>query len=326
MDQTKKISETNIKEVLTKNFLKIMPVFYEMQSTFLSGIYKRYGNLEGANIVIFFAKNLHLEILRKREEDLDYSLALDMFWINHKNIIQPQHKVIQVSKNTGLPKETARRKIIELVKKKHIKKFEKNQLRWEPIDFYKESYLKIIDEEINYLSKFIFEETKILNIDYPYGKIQKEIKNNFSFYWYHYLDVQLRYMKSWQDELGDLELLVIILQCIIQTVNYMAKKKSGTEGGVQYAKIIKNMEYKDANISATSVSEVTGIPRATCIRKLESLVKSQTLKKDLSSKRYHLYLDKNNEEENLVYGKNGIEKTIEIFSNFSSIALRALLR
>ena len=86
------------------------------------------------------------------------------------------------------------------------------------------------------------------------------------------------------------------------------------------------MEYKDANISATSVAEVTGIPRATCIRKLESLVKNQTLNKDLSSKRYHLLLDKNNEEENLVYGKNGIEKTIEIFSNFSSIALRALLR
>ena len=327
MDQEKKISEDYLKDILTKNFLKIMPVFYEMQSTFLSGIYKRYGNLEGANIVIYFAKNLHLEILRRREEDLDFNLSLDKFWLNHKNVQQPQHKVINVSKNTGLPKETTRRKIIELVKKKHIKKIEKNQICWEPIDFYKDSYIKIIDEEINYLSKFIFEETKILNIEVPFNKIQKEIRGNFSFYWYHYLDVQLRYMRNWQDELKDLELLVIILQCIIQTINYMAKKKSNFEqNGLKNFKMNKNMDFKDANISATSVSEVTGIPRATCIRKLESLVKDHALKKDLSSKRYHLFLDKNNEEENLVYGRTGIKKTIEIFSNFSAVVLRALLR
>ena len=46
MDTDKKISEDFLKDILTKNFLKIMPVFYEMQSTFLSGIYKRYGNLD----------------------------------------------------------------------------------------------------------------------------------------------------------------------------------------------------------------------------------------------------------------------------------------
>ena len=33
------------------------------------------------------------------------------------------------------------------------------------------------------------------------------------------------------------------------------------------------------DISATSVSEVTGIPRATCIRKLEWLAKAKFLKK-----------------------------------------------
>ena len=37
-----------------------MPTFYEMQSVFLSGVYKRYGDLEGGNIVIFFARDLTL--------------------------------------------------------------------------------------------------------------------------------------------------------------------------------------------------------------------------------------------------------------------------
>ena len=69
-----------------------MPTFYEMESTFLSGVYKRYGDLEGGNIVIYFARDLHLEILRKRELDLSFDLSLDMFWKNHKNVKQTKKK------------------------------------------------------------------------------------------------------------------------------------------------------------------------------------------------------------------------------------------
>ena len=47
-----------------------------MQSTFLSGIYKRYGDLEGGQIVIYFARNLHLNVMRKREEDLSFDFRL----------------------------------------------------------------------------------------------------------------------------------------------------------------------------------------------------------------------------------------------------------
>ena len=61
-------------------------------------------------------------------------------------------------------------------------------------------------------------------------------------------------------------------------------KKS--ENGYLSQKIHKNMSIKDANISATSVSEVTGIPRATCIRKLDKFVKMKILDKDEQTKRY----------------------------------------
>ena len=89
-----------------------------MQSTFLSGIYKRYGDLEGGHIVIYFARDLHLQILRKREKDLEFDLSLEEFWKNHTNINQTKKKIIIISRFTGLPKETTRRKIISLIKKK----------------------------------------------------------------------------------------------------------------------------------------------------------------------------------------------------------------
>ena len=47
-----------IQKNLTDNFVKLMPTFYEMESSFLSGVYKRYGDLEGGNIVIFFCERL----------------------------------------------------------------------------------------------------------------------------------------------------------------------------------------------------------------------------------------------------------------------------
>ena len=97
MDRNVKLDKTNIEKVLNDNFVKLMPTFYEMQSTFLSGIYKRYGDLEGGNIVIFFARDLHLEILRKRENDLNFNLSLDNFWNNHKDVQQEKKKIIYIS-------------------------------------------------------------------------------------------------------------------------------------------------------------------------------------------------------------------------------------
>ena len=94
MDGFKKIEKKNIEKVLLDNFIDLMPTFYEMESSFLSGIYERYGDLEGGNIIIFFAKDLHLENLRKREIDLNFDLSLDKFWNNHKNLIQKKKKNI----------------------------------------------------------------------------------------------------------------------------------------------------------------------------------------------------------------------------------------
>ena len=322
MDRLKKFEKNNIEKVLRDNFSRLMPTFYEMESSFLSGVYKRYGDLEGGNIVIYFARDLHLEILRKRENDLSFDLSLDMFWNNHKDIRQGKKKIIVVSKETGLPKETTRRKIISLIKKKHLKKEERNRLFWEPASEHKETYLKIIGEQINSLSKFILEQTKLLQSTVPLAKIEREIKKNYSFYWYHYLTVQLQYIKFWQIKLNDLEMLLIGLQTIIQTVNYISRKSENSFS--VNSKTQKSIDFKEANISATSVSEVTGIPRATCIRKLDKFVKMKVLEKDIKSKRYFLKL--NQATLNPMLDGDWLKQKISILSEFSSIIIKGLFR
>ena len=117
-------------------------------------------------------------------------------------------------------------------------------------------------------------------------------------------------------------MLLIGLQTIIQTVNYVNRK---TENGFfANVKIQKNIDFKEANISATSVSEVTGIPRATCIRKLDKFVKMKVLEKDSDSKRYFLKL--NQTTLNPMLEGDWLKQKISILSEFSSIIMRGLNR
>jgi hypothetical protein len=329
MDDFKFLEKKNIEKVLLDNFTDLMVPFYEMESLFLSGIYERYGDLERGNIVIFFARDLHLENLRKREIDLNFDLSLDEFWNNHKNIIQKKKKIITIAKSIGLPRETTRRKILFLIKTKHIKKTEKNTIFWEPDSKSKDSYIKIIGEQINSLSKFIFQLLNFFSLNVPVSKIEKEIKNNYSFYWYHYLNAQLQYIKIWQLQFKDLEMLLIELQTLIQSIRYF--KDLGRSPNLdsfllnKTTKSTASFNFKNTAISATSISEVTGIPRANCIRKLEKYVKMKILEKDPVTKRYNLVPTQIKSSLYSGYSMlDEIKHTINIFSEFSSIVLQSL--
>ena len=329
MDSFKKLEKKNIEKILLDNFIDLMPSFYEMESSFLSDIYKRYGDLERGNIIIFFARDLHLEILRKREVDLNFNLSLDEFWNNHRNVIQKKKKIITIARGTGLPRETTRRKILSLIRAKHIKKTEKNTVFLEPASKFKDSYIKIIEGEINSLSRFIFQQLKFFSLNIPITKIENELKNNYSFYWYHYLNTQLEYIKLWQLRFKDLEMLLIGLQTLIQSIRDL-KNSSKLQNLDSFllnktTKSTSSFDIKNTGISATSISEVTGIPRANCIRKLEKYIKMKIVEKNPVTKRYNLIPVQTRSAPSPANPiLDGIKHTINIFSEFSSILLKSL--
>ena len=90
--------------------------------------------------------------------------------------------------------------------------------------------------------------------------------------------------------------------------------------------IKENVSKKYPDISATSVSEVTGIPRATCIRKLEWLSKAKFVRKDPLSKRYNLINEGDNNDGYLTHPLTNVQGTAGQFAEFSSIVYRAVLR
>jgi len=326
METNKKIDLKEIVKTYKKNYGKIFHEFVTVQSDFLSDIYNRYNkDLDSANIVLYFAKNLHGMTLRERDRDLDLNISFENFWNNHSKINQDSRKIIEIAESTGLPKETARRKVNWLIKNKVLYK-DKKSISWSPPVEQKKSYTSVVDRQILQISKLVKVIAFYLNVNINKEKVNEELRNNFSFFWYHYIKTQLEYLKMWQIELNDLELLLIGLQCVIQTNLTFRNKNISYEDRF----IVKNSNGKlknsieDNSVSATSISEITGVPRATCIRKLEKLNRMKIIKKNQNNKRYSV--DLKNLENNNMNSKKITENTIRMFSEFYLIVLRALDR
>ena len=319
----------NLEEIVKtykNNYSNILHEFISVQSDFLSDIYKRYDkDLDAANIVLYFAKNLHGKTLRERDKDLDFNISFEKFWDNHDKTVQDNRKIIDIADSTGLPKETARRKVNNLIRIKVLQK-NKNYIFWSPPQHDRHSYNSVVDRQINQISKLVQTISVHLNFKISKDKISSELKKHFSFFWYHYLSTQLKYLRMWQKELNDLELILIGMQCIIQT-NLDFKKKNIKYDDHFFSSRSNNIKFKtneNFSVSATSISEVTGVPRATCIRKLEKLNKMKIIKKNSNSKRFQI--DLKNFQSNALNSKKIAHNTIQMFSEFYLIVLKALNR
>ena len=319
-----------IADLLRSQPTNLMSAFYEMQSSFLIGVYKKYLNIETANIISCFARRTHLEILRQREKNLDHDISFDNFWNNYNTIDKPTEKIISLAKLTGLPKETTRRKVVNLIKKNLISANDRKEYYWSIPQKYRDYFSKNINDEIFILSKFVNSFTNYFNIGMNQKKIENEIKSQFSFYWFHFLSGQLKWLKMWQNKIKDIDLLLITLQAVIPTLKYI--KKNPEVKNINLSDLYKivgktdvQYNFSNASISATSISDISGIPRATCIRKLEKLVKLELLIKDSKTKRYFMNQMIAGRTKNIITKEN-ISYTIEIFSTYLSITLNALTR
>ena len=322
MINSKIIEKNQIEKIYKENYSKFHGEFLREESLFLSELHKRYvGDLECANVVLYFAKDLHQNILRQKENDLYYDISLNNFWHNHSIVKQKNYKIVEISKSTGFPKETTRRKIDVLLKKKVLKK-EKNQLYWRPMQNDKDSFNILMNKTIHNLSIVLKKFSNYLNLNLEIDEIEKEIKKNYSFYWSHYLKFHLMYLRNWQVKFKDLELLQILLECFIPVNYYYEKNNINFEDHFVVKK--PKIKIESPLISSSTISNITGISRATCIRKLDKLKKMKILKKDVESKKY--YIDTIHASSSSSKIKSFIEEEINIFCDFYLVLIKALIK
>tara|TARA_B110000285_G_C15056168_1_gene579711 strand:- start:382 stop:1341 length:960 start_codon:yes stop_codon:yes gene_type:complete len=311
-------SKESIERTILENYIEYQHLFVEFQSNFLSGLFSRYQSVENGNLVLYYAKQTHQDILRKKDYDLNFNISFEKFWENHHTTSPPRISIIKIGEDTLLPKESARRKILQLIKQKVLNKKNTN-IGWLPTEQYKQSYSLVVDKEIDGVCKLINYICEKTNCSISKEVLTKEIKEKFSFYWFHYLEVQLKYLRMWSKQLNDLELGLIFLQVAHLFTSKAKEKNLSYKEFFDTPSLLK--EFISASISATSVAEVTGIPRATCVRKLEILVKLKIISQDKISKRYYMIPDA--ASDNLISRKL-TEEVVKLFSNFYFICIRAI--
>ena len=307
-----------IEDKILQNYIEYQYLFAEFQSNFLTGLRSRYQSVENGNLVLYFEKQTHQEILRQKDYDLEFNISYEKFWENHLKINPKRRSLIKIAEDTFLPKETVRRKILQLIKKKVLGKKDKC-IGWLPSEEYKKNYNLFVNEEIESVARQINFICKKLNYFIAKEEITKELKENFSFYRFHYLGAQIKYLNLWTEQFKDSELVLIFLQ----VVNLFASKAK--DKNITHKNLFDNpnlfKEFITASISATSIAEVTKIPRATCVRKLEHLVKLKMVSQDKISKRYYIIPDAT--ADNLI-SQEITDKVVAIFSNLYFICVRAI--
>jgi len=262
-----------------------MPDFFVMQTEYLASLNVIYDDLDAALVGMVITNKLYKNAI-KQSNNLN-NISFNNFY--DKNIYQlpvKAFKIKEISSILNLPRETVRRKKEKLLQDKIIIHDKKNQiysLNTNKID------RKILEIQIYNVSRFLskfsifFSQNKLFVKEVNREQIKKDIDEKFLLYLTKFLDFQIAYFANLKTVM-DIESVFITLLCALNTLNSKGYKNEKPLN-------IKNIFYRmhmlndGIGLNATSISEITKIPRTTVLRKIANLEKIGLIKKD-KFKRY----------------------------------------
>ena len=283
---TKQIFKEDLLAVLYNRYSAIGPIWTNQQMQWANGIYQSFKDHDKFLLIVYLIKNT-LDFYSHNFVKLSYTE-----FYSHDTVLVGKFNIIELSKALGIPKESTRRKFNELEKIGIIKKVEGKTI----IDRSAFPLVKPIKSTIRMarflatFSKLLVEEN-ILSKPFVSEDIEMTLKENYSYVWKIYYEMQVPMLLSWKTVFKDLESWHIWAVCVVaQHLDLSAKKKGQNYIRQNRDEFINEMLNSDDligshGINAMSISDITGIPRATVIRKLGNLVKLKHLKID-SKKHY----------------------------------------
>ena len=263
------IDENKISKIIDRNFSKIAPFFYPFIANWLTRAYGVYGDIDKYLIAIYLV-NRQFIFYRKNGLIINF----DAFFEN-KPLEIDKINISDISKDLKIPKESVRRKIQELEDKAVIKRVKKKIL------IYRTGLSTArVNIAIKELSLLLHEFNKILKEEREVNKVFKveeiisSIKQNYSFCWYQFYKFLFEYTNRWRNQIDDLETLCIGMNVVLNTTQskqFVPTKKNRAS----YFKEIMGSDLRGVN--AMSLSDITGIPRPTVVRKLKWLIDKKFL-------------------------------------------------
>ena len=264
------IDEDVINKIIDENFSKLAPTYYSIMNNWLIQAYGVFHNIDKFIILIYLIDKDFI-FFRKNGIIVDF----DTFFNSSKLEIEKVN-ISDISKDLNIPKESARRKVQELQKKGVIKKIgkkvflDRNLIKSvQPADT-----LNAVSVLLNLFNKILVKE-KITKVYFETDEIAESMKKNFSFAAYQFNKFLFGFTNRWRKELKDLETFCVgqvVLLNSVEVKDFRIKDLS---------RKLHNDKMRGADkigVNAMSISEITGIPRPTVVRKLNYLIQNDYLK------------------------------------------------
>ena len=298
------LDENKIFKIINKNFSKLAPTYYKMLSNWFIRAYGVYGDID-KYIILIYLVNKDFIFFRKNGLIVEFET-----FFKDKTLEIEKINISDISKDLQIPKESVRRKVEELEKKGVIKKIKKkiyiNMNAFSP-DRVNQG-IKEVSTLLHEFNKLLKKENEI-NKTFEVEEIITSIKKNYSFCWYQFYKFLFVFTNRWRKSVGDLETFCVGMVVMLNHV----ERQSFRVKDLNMKQFQNSLpEIDDRGVNAMSISEITGIPRPTVVRKLKHLIDNNFLSIDEKK-----LLEINITGKALKISKDQQDKNILSISNFA---------
>ncbi len=292
IDFSKVLSDDQVYDHMMSSYDQLGSDWIVHQWSWMNNVYKAFNDHYKYFIVISL-----VEKTLQFYDQMNIKYSFDQFY-SKSNLQIEKFSITELCDKLQLPKETVRRKVLELEKLGALKRLKKQII----ID--RSVFAQVKPErQIKLTAKYIYLVSKILSKDNIYSKnlnpklIEDTIKKNFSLCWRWFYRMQIPIVIGYHEMFEDVSTFHVWgTVAMNQAFNYKkninkTKHLSLTPDYLKFNKGVIKEEGAVTGISAMSLSDMTSIPRATVIRKCKYLVDQGYLK--INDKKQYVMTDFN---------------------------------
>ena len=278
VDFSKTLSDDQVYETIMSNYSNLSKDWISHQWNWMNSVYLPFNDHYKYLIIISLIEKT-LQFYDQMNIEYTYEEYFSKSYLQIEKF-----SITELCEKLDLPKETVRRKVLELEKKSVISRNKKKIT----IDRKAFPFVKP-ENQIKFSSKYIYLVSNALNKNKVYSKkldqkmVENIIKKRFTLCWRWFYRMQIPLVIGYQKIMRDLTTFHIWgTVAMNQVLNVSKKLDTGrNKPSLDYLTtskfLIENLGT-NIGISAMSISDMTGIPRATIIRKCQYLVNEDLIK------------------------------------------------
>ena len=278
IDFSKTLTDDQVYESIMSHYSTLSKDWISHQWNWMNNVYASFNDHYKYMIVISL-----VEKTLQFYDQMNIQYSYDEYY--SKSYLQiEKFSITELCEKLDLPKETVRRKVLELEKEGVITRNKKKII----INGKAYNFIKP-ENQIKFSAKYIYLVSQALNKDKTYLKkldqkmIENIIKKKFSLCWRWFYRMQIPLIIGYHKFFQDLTTFhiwgTICMNQVLNVSNQLnsSNEKSSLDFFATNNILIGNLGA-NTGISAMSISDMTKIPRATIIRKCKYLIKEDLIK------------------------------------------------